>query len=161
MKTQNKAHRYTVELRLFGTMDPDVVTAETGLQPCDVQRAEIDQEGKMLQKSRWAYNGRGQSGSYEWDTLEEGLEFVLERVSSSVDIFKRYGANQLVTWWCGHFQSSFDGGPILSPRLLKRLADFGADLFIDNYFSREEGTAIGSAQPPELNTGPNPPGSVR
>lgn len=116
-------------------MDPDIVTAETGLQPCDIGRAEIDQDGQILHKSRWAYNGGGESGAYEWDTLEEGLNFVLERVSSFVYVFKKYGANNLLIWWCGHFSSSFDGGPTLSPRLLKRLGDFGAELFIDNYLS--------------------------
>ena len=119
-------------------MDPDRVTAETGLNPCDVSHAELDPDGTVLHKSRWAYNGGGESDTYEWDKLEEGLEFVLERASSSVDIFKKYGTNNLVTWWCGHFQSTFDGGPTLSPGLLKRLGDFGADLFIDNYFTQNE-----------------------
>ena len=116
-------------------MDPDSVTTETGLHPCDSRHVDFDHDGTVRQKSRWAYNGGGESGAFEWDTLEEGLEFVLERASNSADVFKRYAANNLVTWWCGHFQSSFDGGPTLSPGLLKRLGDFGADLFIDNYLS--------------------------
>lgn len=115
-------------------MDPDSVTAETGLHPCDVRRAEIGARGEILHQARWAYNGGGESGAYDWDTLDEGLMFVLERVSGAADVFKKYGSTQLVTWWCGHFQSSFDGGPTLSPRLLARLGDFGAHLFIDNYF---------------------------
>jgi hypothetical protein len=142
MNTRTRAHKYTVELRIFGTMDPDIVTAETGLQPCDVRGAEVDQEGNILHKGRWAFNGGRESGAYEWDTLEEGLRFVLGRVSSSVDIFKKYEETQLVTWWCGHFQNSFDGGPTLSSGLLKRLGDFGADLFIDNYFNHTEVAAV-------------------
>jgi hypothetical protein len=42
-----------------------------------------------------------------------------------------------VILWCGHFQSSFDGGPTLSPELLKQLGEFEVELFIDNYFSEE------------------------
>jgi hypothetical protein len=154
MKT-NRAHRYTVELRIFGAMDmdPDGVTAETGLKPCDVRRAEIDQDGKLRHKSRWAYNGGGESGAYDWDTLEEGLEFVLERASGSVDLFKKYAAKHLVIWWCGHFQSSFDGGPTLSPRLLERLGEFGAAVFIDNYSTYKGLSPVGSTLRSEIDAG--------
>jgi hypothetical protein len=131
-------HRYTVELRIFGTMDPNIATAETGLQPCDVAHAKFDAEGNVLQKSRWAYNGGGPSGAYDFDTLEEGLDFVLTRLAGVEELFRKYAKTELVLWWCGHFQRSFDGGPTLSPRLLKRLGDFGADLFVDNYFTPPE-----------------------
>jgi hypothetical protein len=45
-----------------------------------------------------------------------------------------------IYWWCGHFQSSFSGGPILSADLFRKLADFGAKLHLDNYFSEENET---------------------
>lgn len=38
-----------------------------------------------------------------------------------------------LVWWCGHFQSSFDGGPMISPSLLTRLGEFGVLLFIDQF----------------------------
>ncbi len=41
-------------------------------------------------------------------------------------------------WWCGHFQTSFNGGPSLSPELMTALGSFGIPLSIDNYFSEEE-----------------------
>ena len=41
-------------------------------------------------------------------------------------------------WWCANFQSSFDGGPTFSVRLLKGLADFEVPLYLDNYFSDDE-----------------------
>jgi hypothetical protein len=34
------------------------------------------------------------------------------------------------------FSASFDGGPTLSPELLRELADFGVPVFIDNYFEQ-------------------------
>ncbi len=40
-------------------------------------------------------------------------------------------------WWCGHFQSSFDGGPTLTPTLLRDLASFEIPLYLDNYFSED------------------------
>src|SRR5262249_6735248 len=131
-----QAHTYTVELRIFGTMDPDEVSAETGLEPCDAGWAELDKEGRIVRRGTWAYNGGGKSGAYEWETLEKRLTFVLDQLSGKEDIFRSYSTHHLVTWWCGHFQSSIDGGPTLSPVLLRRLAEFGADLFIDNYFVR-------------------------
>jgi len=56
----------------------------------------------------------------------------LEPLRSEIDNYKqKYDA----VWWCGHFQSSFDGGPMLTAELMGRLADFGVDLYIDNYFA--------------------------
>lgn len=83
----------------------------------------------------WAYDGSDGRGAPQWDSLEQGLWFVLDRLHSSQELFLRYKTRYQVIWWCGHFQSSFDGGPTLSSRLLERLAAFGVDLFIDNYFS--------------------------
>ena len=40
-------------------------------------------------------------------------------------------------WWCGHFQSAFDGGPRLSPETLAEIAAYGLPLYIDNYHSDE------------------------
>jgi hypothetical protein len=37
--------------------------------------------------------------------------------------------------WCGHFSSSFGGGPTLSPQILRVLADFGVELILDTYVS--------------------------
>ena len=47
----------------------------------------------------------------------------------------KYSTVAELVWWCSHSQSSFDGGPKLSAGLMKRLGEFGGDLYIDNYFS--------------------------
>jgi hypothetical protein len=130
----NSAHRYTVELRIWGHFDAATVTAETRLHPCDVSKT----RDAVNPRSVWAFNGGGDSGEYEWSTLEEGLTFVLDRVGDAAPLFKEYARQHLVSWWCGHFKTSIDGGPTLSPELLRRLGDFGADLFIDNYQVDEE-----------------------
>jgi hypothetical protein len=83
----------------------------------------------------WAYNGTDKTEVF-WVTLEEGVNFTLESLwplRTVIVKYKELGA-QLI-WRCGHFYSSFDGGPTLSPGLLKKLGEFGAELFIDNYFS--------------------------
>jgi hypothetical protein len=66
-------------------------------------------------------------GTRSW-SLSDGLFFLLDRLRGSEEHFQRYAAQYEVLWWCGHFQSAFDGGPTLSPELLKRLAALGAEL---------------------------------
>jgi len=50
----------------------------------------------------------------------------------------KYSATSDLIWWCGHFQSSLDGGPTLSAELLRDLGGFGVELYIDNYLSQPE-----------------------
>src|SRR6266404_2978574 len=72
-----------------------------------------------------------------WETLEEGLAFVLDKLWRHRQLIASYKSKAKLIWWCGHFQTSFDGGPTLSASLLSRLGEFGADLFIDNFFSEQ------------------------
>lgn len=86
--------------------------------------------------SDWIYDGEDQAGfQSEWSSLDEGLNFLM----SCLDPVKEGIAKALVgaegLWWCGHFQSSFDGGPTLQPTTLRRLAQYSCPVFIDNYFS--------------------------
>ena len=128
-------HEYTVELRVFGpTLNPDQITSETGLAPCQVRLAGSRGGGRTYSDSLWAFNG-GAEAKTHWDSVEEGLAFVLARVGHLENMFTRYSREYSVIWWCGHFQRRFDGGPTLSPALLGRLARFGGELFIDDYFS--------------------------
>jgi Domain of unknown function (DUF4279) len=130
-----KGHRYTVELRVFGeTLDPESITRETGLQPCQVRLVGDRIGTRTYTKAMWAFDGGGR----DWDFLEDGLAFVLDRLGTSEKLFAKYGVEHHLIWWCGHFQSRFDGGPTLSAPLLARLGSFGAELFIDNYFSRDK-----------------------
>ena len=139
MKKSN--HQYTVELRVWGRdLDPERVTTDTGLRPCQT-RARGDRWGsRTYDESMWAFNGEGAAPTRDWDSLEDGLTFVLDKLGDSHAVFARLASQFTVIWWCGHFQSSFDGGPTLSPQLLTRLGTFGANLYIDNYFSSPDET---------------------
>ena len=132
----SKGHQYTVELRVYGlTLDPDTITKETGLKPCQTRLAGARLGSKTFSESMWAFDGGLED---RWHSLEDGLTAVLDRVEQRREALQRFGREHSLIWWCGHFQSSFDGGPRLSPALLKRLAEFGAELFIDNYFSDKD-----------------------
>ncbi len=90
-----------------------------------------------VDRGMWAYNGPPNAPT-RWDSLEEGLIFVLDALWPQRQQIAQYRNTAELVWWCGHFQSCFDGGPTLSPALLQKLGHFGAELYIDNYFSPEE-----------------------
>lgn len=86
----------------------------------------------------WSYDGSIDGHVREWSSLEEGLLSVMQNLWSKRSSIGVYSRRFDVTWWCGHFQSSFDGGPTLSVTLLERLAEFGVPVYIDNYFSASD-----------------------
>ncbi len=133
-------HTYTVEFRIYGrTLNTSAATDTLGLGPSLVREIG-DRRGQTTycEEAMWGYNGYPQDhGSKQWDSLEEGLVFILERlwpVKGKIDGFK---LNHNLVLWCGHFQSDFNGGPSLSPSMLKKLGEFGVKLFIDTYFNDE------------------------
>jgi hypothetical protein len=132
-------HVFTVEFRIFSaTLDLEAITNELGLQSCQIRNpGDLRADGKAF-TGMWAYNGLRKEDGPDWESLEEGLTFVLDKLWPHKQLITAYQPKADLVWWCGHFQSSFDGGPRLSPTLLARLGEFGAELFIDNYFSREE-----------------------
>lgn len=132
-------HEYTVELRIYSwTLDRSEITKEIGISsvPVPDQPRWVGKSGPRV----WATKGVEPSEEnpdpwVSWDSLEEGLTFVLNKLWPHRDAIARYKMSGEIVWWCGHFQSSFDGGPELSSAMLKKLGEFGADLCIDNYFS--------------------------
>ncbi len=134
-------HEYTVELRISGAeLDPASVTQELALEPSIVRKVgERRSEGQGWAQALWGYNGLfshsddGSNAAHPWASLEEGLTFLLDKLEPLRSQIEKYKENYDVVFWCGHFQSSFDGGPTLSANLLRRLGEFGVDLYIDNY----------------------------
>src|SRR5512142_2768441 len=127
-------HSYTVELRIVGeSLDPEDVTRTIGITPTQVRRkGEPRGEGSTWTKTTWALDVLPPSGS-TWNSLEDGLTALVSRVKPFQSQIQSYSpANELYVW-CGHFTSDFDGGPRLSPNILKSLGDLGAQLFLDTY----------------------------
>ena len=135
-------HEYTVEFRLSGAeLVPATITQALGLEPSLVRQVgERRGEGKVWDQALWGYNGYAANTPKSWASLEDGLTFLLDRLEPLRREIDKYKRNYDLIFWCGHFQSSFDGGPTLSATLLRRLADFGVDLYIDNYFADSDPT---------------------
>jgi hypothetical protein len=131
-------HTYSVQFRLSSkSLDPNEATRRLDLQPSQIRIAgENRSAGKPWVESLWAYDGSTDPHApvKEWNSLEEGLIFVLHKLLPKRDLIQTYTKSVESIWWCGHFQSTFDGGPTLSAPLMKELADFGTPVFIDNYF---------------------------
>lgn len=127
-------HRYTVELRIIGPeLNPEQVTEHLGLQPTQVRR-----KGEPRSKtSNWTTTMWGievlPPGQDDWPSLEDGLNELLSVVGPIWSRITPYSTKNEVLLWCGHFTSSFDGGPSFTPNLLKSLAGLGVKLYLDTY----------------------------
>ena len=130
-------HRYTVELRFSGDgLVPSEITRRLGLQPTHSSDNFASNTKTQMRRPFWAYNGQGEDGfQSEWPSLEQGLNLLLRRLAplrpAVIELSRSYEG----LWWCGHFQASFDGGPILSSKVLSEIAIYGLPLYIDNYFA--------------------------
>jgi hypothetical protein len=138
MSNNSAGHKYTVEFRIYGDgLQPDVITKELGLQPCQTRVAGEGGAREQGGRGMWAYDG-SDGGKVEWENLEDGMNLILDKLWKKLEAIQRYRARMRLIWWCANFQSSFDGGPTLSHALLVRLAEIGADIFIDNYFCESD-----------------------
>jgi uncharacterized protein DUF4279 len=127
-------HKYTVEFRIYGkNLQPDLITQELGLQPCQIRPSGESSSQADANLGMWAFDG-SDKGGVEWDSLEDGISAVLDKLWAKREIIQQYRPEKSLIWWCGNFQSAFDGGPTLHHALLVRLVEMGADIFIDNYF---------------------------
>jgi len=140
--TQDKkvaAHAYTVELRFSGNqLEPSEISDRLNLQPSNAFGQMQSQLTEKRRRPYWAYDGKGEIGFQpEWACLEDGFEFLLKILNSRkleiIALARQFDG----VWWCGHFQASFNGGPVLSPKLLTEIGGYGIPLSIDTYFSDE------------------------
>lgn len=132
------SHRYSVQFRISGDIVPDEVTRHLGLQPNEIRLAGALIHGRRMEESLWSYSGAPEGVFVqEWQILEDGISYMLDKLLPKKELIRYYTDNYSTILWCGHFQSSFDGGPTFSRSLLSKLADFDVPVFIDNYFSDE------------------------
>ena len=135
-KTPN--HVYNVTLSFTGAMlSPMELTQRLNLRPSQAYDPALPARGKNRSRY-WEYDGHDSEGyRLEWESLDHGLMFLTRCLlpvrEEIIDLSRQFRG----CWWCGHFQSSFDGGPTLSPALLTELAAFGLPLSIDCYFTED------------------------
>lgn len=127
-------HRYTVELRIIGPeLDPEQVTEHVGLQPTLIRRkGEPRSKTSNWTTTTWAIEVLP-PGRDDWPSLEEGLNALLSLVGPIWNRISPYSALNEILFWCGHFTSSFDGGPVLTSGVLKSLADLRVPVAFDTY----------------------------
>jgi len=127
-------NEYTVEFRIHGkNLNPSAITDDLNLEPTLV-RKRGDSRGKNTswEDGMWAYNGFPDShGSKMWESLEEGLTFILEKLLPIRGKLENYKKAFKLILWCGHLQSELNSSFTLAPRTLQMLADLGVELFMD------------------------------
>jgi hypothetical protein len=129
-------HTYTVSLRISSpTLDVARVTKELNLVPTQTRQVGARKGASAVwDEALWELEVLPE-GRSEWDSLEAGLAMLLKTVARHANTLHEYSGKHDVFIWCGHFASSFDGGPHLSAEILKSLGDFGMPLWFDTYFS--------------------------
>jgi hypothetical protein len=132
-------HTYTVALRIQSRdLDPAQITRELGLTPTQTRAVGGHRSAdKVWDKALWELEVFPQDDSH-WGSLETGLASLLMILAHHKKQLQEYGRKHEVFIWCGHFSSSFDGGPCLSAEILRALGDFGFPLWLDTYFSDGE-----------------------
>jgi hypothetical protein len=109
------------------------------LQPSNFLTFEQASKSKKKRNPYWGYNGFGENGfQLEWHSLNHGFDFILQILNSKKSDIVNLALEFDPIWWCGHFQTGFDGGFTLSPNLLNSLGSYNIPLFVDNYFEIED-----------------------
>jgi hypothetical protein len=129
-------HNYTVSLRISSTtLDVAQVTRDLGLAPTQCRKVgERKSADKAWDKALWELEVLPEART-DWDSLEAGLAAVLKIFAPKARVLEEYGRKHDVFIWCGHFSTSFNGGPHLSAEILRALGEFGVPLWFDTYCS--------------------------
>jgi hypothetical protein len=139
-RTGVEMHRYLVELRITSDeadIDEENISRRIGIKSSQFLRKGDSNFDKVSACSVWQLDARTQSGGLEWDSLEDGLRSLVEKLLPAKKAINELQSSYNVTILCAHFNSSFGGGPTLSPSLLGMLADLGVELTLASYQSSE------------------------
>lgn len=131
-------HKYTVSLRISSAaLDVAQVTNDLGLAPTQTRKVgERRSVNAIWDRALWEVEVFPE-GRSDWDSLEMGIAALLKILVPRTKALQQYSKKHDVHIWCGHFSSSFDGGPHLSAEILKALGEFGVPLWLDRYSSNQ------------------------
>ncbi len=135
-------HSYSVEFRILSEsadLDLEAITENLGIKATNTRkRGEAKSASRVFSESMWGYSVYPKNSRNDWDSLEDALESLLSILMPLKDKIREYGQKYNVVVWCGHFTSSFDGGPTLSAKVLKKMGDLGVELYLDTYCRSDE-----------------------
>ncbi|MFI5127471.1 MAG: DUF4279 domain-containing protein [Candidatus Acidiferrales bacterium] len=138
-------HSYTVSLRIESAkLDTSRITEELGMAPWQTRFAGQYRSPKSVwEKALWEFDVQPEQSDVatenwphwpQWKSLEKAFEKLLSIFTPYAKRIQSYKHDHDVYIWVGHFSSSFDGGPRLSPEILKALGDFGVAVWVGTYF---------------------------
>ncbi len=131
------AHQYSVALRFSGDdLDPNVISEKLQLKASQGWRKGEDARPRSV-TGGWEFRLEPSEARF-WTSMDSGMNALMDTLVPFRKEIRDLALQYHATWWIGHFQTSLDGGPALSPATLERLSVFGIALSIDNYFSQGE-----------------------
>lgn len=135
-------HTYTVEFRVInenGPLDLDAITNSLGITPTNTRQiGEAKSKTRAFTESMWGYSIEPEGDRVDWDNLEDALQLLVTVFQPLKGLIAELRNQYTVVIWCGHFTSSFDGGPTLSGDVLGKLGDLGVELYLDTYSCQDE-----------------------
>lgn len=133
------AHEYSVALRFeCEHLEPSEISARLNLPSDNFLSREQIRGMKRKRFPYWTYQGAGEPGfQSHWGDFADGLQFLLKLLDSRKAQIIALSQQFDAVWWCGHFQSAFDGGPTLSAQLLGEISSYAIPLYLDNYLDSE------------------------
>jgi Domain of unknown function (DUF4279) len=116
-------------------LDEAEVSRKLGLQPLVfLKKGEPLGPKRRRQHSVWSFDVRPSPDNPEWQSLEDGLRSLVERLLPLKDDLRELRQRYSTEAYCGHFGTGFGGGPSISAETLRLLADLGLTLTIKTYW---------------------------
>jgi hypothetical protein len=135
-------HRYSVDLLISGDeLDEAEVSRMLGLKTSVFHKKGeplSPKSKKVRHTSAWLYSVCRPNNEPEWQSLEEGLKCLVEKLQCLEHPLKRLCERFSLDAYCGHFGSGFGGGPTISAQTLGELSDLGLSLTIKTYWGSTE-----------------------
>ena len=129
-------HTYSVDLTIAGDdLNEAEVSKRLRLQPSVfLKKGEPLGPERRRHQSVWSFDVRPSPDNPEWQSLEDGLRSLVERLLPLKDDLRELRQRYSTEAYCGHFGTGFGGGPSISAETLRSLADLGLTLTIKTYW---------------------------
>jgi hypothetical protein len=129
-------HTYSVDLTIdVDDLDEAEVSTKLGLEPfVFLKKGEPLGPKRRRERSVWSFDVRPSPDNPEWQSLEDGLGCLVEKLSPLKNDLRELRQRYSTEAYCGHFGTGFGGGPSISAETLRLLAELGLTLTIKTYW---------------------------